>query len=133
MQDGWTDIAKRIRDRIVANAAAGEGIDAAAMLRAYEDSDDDKMAEIRARVDEIVHDPATAEALKPWYRQFCKRPTFNDEYLPAFNRPNVELVDVSEAKGVDHISKKGGDTGGDIGRGGQHEVGKTGDVGKKGQ
>ena len=26
-------------------------------------------------------DPATAEALKPWYRQFCKRPCFHDEYL----------------------------------------------------
>jgi cyclohexanone monooxygenase len=32
-------------------------------------------------------DPATAEALKPWYRQFCKRPCFHDEYLPTFNRP----------------------------------------------
>ena len=52
-----------------------------------------KMNQIRARVDAIVKDPATAEALKPWYRQFCKRPTFNDEYLPTFNRPNVTLVD----------------------------------------
>ena len=32
---------------------------------------------------------ATAEALKPWYRQFCKRPCFHDEYLQTFNRPNV--------------------------------------------
>ena len=32
---------------------------------------------------EIVADPATAEALKPWYRQFCKRPCFHDEYLLA--------------------------------------------------
>ncbi len=48
-----------------------------------------KMNQVRARVDAIVKDPATAEALKPWYRQFCKRPCFHDEYLPTFNRPNV--------------------------------------------
>ena len=63
--------------------------------------------EIRARVDGTVNDPATAEALKPWYRQFCKRPTFNDEYLATFNRPNVHLVDVSESKGVDRITERG--------------------------
>ena len=56
-------------------------------------ADFEKMNQVRARVDEIVEDPATAEALKPWYRQFCKRPTFNDDYLPTFNRPNVTLVD----------------------------------------
>ena len=44
-------------------------------------ADFQKMEEIRARVDAIVKDPATAEALKPWYRQFCKRPCFHDEYL----------------------------------------------------
>jgi cyclohexanone monooxygenase len=51
------------------------------------------MNQIRARVDAVVEDKATAKALKPWYRQFCKRPTFNDEYLPTFNRPNVKLID----------------------------------------
>jgi cyclohexanone monooxygenase len=65
------------------------------------------MNKVRARVDQHVQDPATAEALKPWYRQFCKRPTFNDEYLPTFNRPNVTLVDVSAAKGVEKITPKG--------------------------
>jgi cyclohexanone monooxygenase len=62
---------------------------------------------VRQRVDEHVQDPATAEALKPYYRQFCKRPTFNDEYLPTFNRPNVTLVDVSQAQGVERITKAG--------------------------
>jgi cation diffusion facilitator CzcD-associated flavoprotein CzcO len=57
-------------------------------------------------VDAIVKDKKTAEALKPWYRQFCKRPTFNDEYLPAFNRPNVKLVDTM-GRGVDRITEKG--------------------------
>ena len=46
-----------------------------------------KMNQVRARVDAIVEDKATAEALKPWYRQFCKRPCFHDEYLQTFNRP----------------------------------------------
>ena len=66
-----------------------------------------KMEEIRRRVDETVMDSATAEALKPWYRQMCKRPTFNDEYLPAFNRENVTLVDVSASKGVERITSRG--------------------------
>src|SRR3954469_4572905 len=66
-----------------------------------------KMNSVRSRVDEIVKDPATAEALKPWYRQFCKRPTFNDQYLPTFNRPNVTLVDTSESRGVERITDKG--------------------------
>jgi len=64
-----------------------------------------KMNQIRARVDAVVKDKKTAEALKPWYRQFCKRPTFNDEYLPAFNRPNVTLVD-TRGRGVDRITEK---------------------------
>ena len=51
------------------------------------------MNDIRARVDSTVTDPETAEGLKPWYGQWCKRPTFNDDYLPTFNRPNVTLVD----------------------------------------
>ncbi|MDE0348418.1 MAG: monooxygenase, partial [Gammaproteobacteria bacterium] len=66
-----------------------------------------KMNEIRSRVDDAVADPQTREALKPWYRQFCKRPTFNDEYLETFNRPNVHLIDVSERKGVDRVTEKG--------------------------
>ncbi len=65
-----------------------------------------KMDEIRARVERIVRDPKTAEALKPWYRQFCKRPCFHDDYLETFNRPNVTLVD-TEGHGVEAITKKG--------------------------
>jgi cyclohexanone monooxygenase len=64
------------------------------------------MEEIRARVDAIVKDRATAEALKPWYRQFCKRPCFHDEYLETFNRPNVTLVD-TRGRGVERISETG--------------------------
>ena len=56
-------------------------------------ADFQKMEQIRARVDSIVQDKDTAESLKPYYRQFCKRPCFHDEYLDTFNRPNVTLVD----------------------------------------
>ena len=69
-------------------------------------ADFDKMEQIRARVDEIVADPTTAEALKPYYRQFCKRPCFHDEYLDAFNRPNVSLVD-TDGRGVEEITERG--------------------------
>ncbi|GAB3440412.1 flavin-containing monooxygenase [Actinophytocola sediminis] len=62
-----------------------------------------KMNELRARVAATVHDPATAELLKPWYRYLCKRPTFSDEYLPTFNRPNVTLVDTADHGGVERI------------------------------
>jgi cation diffusion facilitator CzcD-associated flavoprotein CzcO len=64
------------------------------------------MEQIRARVDALVEDRATAEALKPWYRQFCKRPCFHDEYLQSFNRPNVHLVD-TDGRGVDRITPSG--------------------------
>jgi cyclohexanone monooxygenase len=64
------------------------------------------MDKIRARVDAIVTDSATAEALKPWYGQMCKRPCFHDEYLPTFNRDNVTLVD-TEGLGVERITARG--------------------------
>jgi cyclohexanone monooxygenase len=63
-----------------------------------------KMEANRRRIDEIVEDQATAEALKPWYNLFCKRPGFSDEYLNAFNRPNVKLVD-TKGKGVERITE----------------------------
>ena len=62
------------------------------------------MEEVRARIESIVTDPTTAEALKPWYNQMCKRPCFHDDYLPAFNRPNVTLVDTG-GKGVERITE----------------------------
>ena len=76
------------------------------MLAAFEDSDFEKMEEIRARVDAIVKDRKTAQKLKAWYRQLCKRPCFHDEYLQAFNTPGVRLID-TDGKGVERISEKG--------------------------
>jgi cyclohexanone monooxygenase len=69
-------------------------------------ADFEKMEQIRSRVDEIVKDEATAAALKPWYRQFCKRPCFHDEYLDTFNRPNVTLVD-TQGRGVERVTESG--------------------------
>ena len=77
VQDGWTDIARRIRARIA--ALPPESLSPAAMLAAYEESDFEKMEEIRARADAIVRDPVTATRLKAWYRQLCKRPCFHDD------------------------------------------------------
>ena len=64
------------------------------------------MEQVRGRVDAIVNDPKTAEALKPYYPYGCKRPTFHDEYLPTFNRSNVVLVDTAPM-GVSHINERG--------------------------
>ncbi len=64
------------------------------------------MEQIRARVDAIVEDPRTAEALKPYYPYGCKRPTFHDEYLPTFNLPHVHLVDTAPM-GVTEINERG--------------------------
>jgi cyclohexanone monooxygenase len=64
------------------------------------------MEQIRARVDAIVEDPAIAEALKPYYPYGCKRPTFHDEFLPCFNKPNVHLVNTAPM-GVSEINERG--------------------------
>ena len=65
------------------------------------------MERLRRRVADIVDDPATAEALKPYYRFMCKRPCSSEQYLATFNRPNVTLVDVSASKGVERLTEKG--------------------------
>ncbi len=74
-------------------------------LRRAEAIDYGIMEAHRRRVEELVADPGTAEHLKPWYRYLCKRPCFHDEYLTAFNRPNVTLVDCPG--GIDRITARG--------------------------
>ncbi|NNL65693.1 MAG: NAD(P)/FAD-dependent oxidoreductase [Myxococcales bacterium] len=104
VNDGWTDII----GNLLLGMREGRGGDLTpeGIARAVEIADFEKMESIRARVDSIVKDPATAEALKPYYRQFCKRPCFHNEYLDAFNRENVTLVD-TQGRGVERITKKG--------------------------
>ncbi len=76
------------------------------MVRKQLDTNFRIMEQIRARVDATVEDPETAAALKPYYPYGCKRPTFHDEYLPAFNLPHVHLVDVAP-RGVQKINSRG--------------------------
>jgi cation diffusion facilitator CzcD-associated flavoprotein CzcO len=106
VKDGWTDISQRIRDRVVEMVSAGEELTPELAERAFLESDDEKMEEIRARCDAVVQDPETAQGLKAWYRQLCKRPCFHDEYLPAYNRPNCHLVD-TDGQGVERIDETG--------------------------
>ena len=102
--DGWTDIIRNVM--LLVDRSGFEGSAALQLASAMELADFRKMNQVRARVDEVVRDRATAEALKPWYRQFCKRPCFNDEYLQTFNRANVKLVD-TQGRGVDRLTEKG--------------------------
>ncbi|MGC2997933.1 flavin-containing monooxygenase [Streptomyces sp. G35A] len=81
--------------------------DRQAFEAAYEVADAVKMNEIRARVEQIVADADTAEKLKPWYRYACKRPTFSDTYLQAFNRDNVTLVDTADTHGIERMTEHG--------------------------
>ncbi|KAI0970416.1 hypothetical protein F4678DRAFT_138831 [Xylaria arbuscula] len=64
------------------------------------------MERARQRVRETVTDPATAEKLLPWYPSWCKRPTYSDTYLPAFNAANVHLID-TDGKGLDSVTESG--------------------------
>ena len=104
VQDGWTDLTKRIRARIL--GLPPEQMTPEGMMAAYEDADIEKMAEIRARAEAIVADPETARKLQAWYRQLCKRPCFHDAYLQAFNNPNTHLLD-TDGKGVERIDETG--------------------------
>jgi cyclohexanone monooxygenase len=104
VMDGWTDISRRVRTKI--GMLPRESLTPASMLEAFEDSDFEKMEEIRARVDSIVEDRETAQKLKAWYRQLCKRPCFHDEYLQAYNVPGTHLVD-TDGKGVERITETG--------------------------
>jgi cyclohexanone monooxygenase len=103
VSDKWTSLFKNLARLLSKNSANLTGDEMAMMS---EIADYQKMNEIRERVSTTVKDSATAEALKPWYGQWCKRPTFNDEYLPTFNRPNVKLVDTG-GKGVERITERG--------------------------
>jgi len=75
-------------------------------IRRQENLNIEHMMRIHRRVDEIVKDKETADALKPWYMHRCKRPTYDDVYLPAFNLPNVHLVH-TKGKGITEITEAG--------------------------
>ena len=94
--DGWTILAKAAREKFAADPTRTPN-------EIFEEADLEAMARVRDRIDELVEDPETADALKPWYSLFCKRPCFHDDYLLTFNRPNVTLVD-TKGRGVEAIT-----------------------------
>ena len=104
--DFWTELGRNTAARVMALQ------DPASMtpeqfMTIREEEDFQVMERMRRRVENIIEDAETAEALKPYYRFLCKRPCTNDDYLLTFNRPNVTLVDVSSAKGVERVTEKG--------------------------
>jgi len=104
VNDGWTEIIRNLASLV--NFKSDTPVDHDELIVQLEIADFQKMEQVRARAQSIVDDPATAESLKPYYRQFCKRPCFNDEYLDAFNLPGVTLVD-TQGVGIDRITEKG--------------------------
>jgi cation diffusion facilitator CzcD-associated flavoprotein CzcO len=97
VNDGWTDV-------MWTNTQAAA--DSPEHLAAMEVSDFQTMEKLRRRVDSIIEDPETAAKLKAYYGKNCKRVCFHDDYLPAFNKPNVHLVD-SEGKGIERVTETG--------------------------
>jgi cyclohexanone monooxygenase len=104
VNDGWTDIIGNIL--LLARSKPKDGAPSRDPMELMQLADFKKMEEVRARAEAVVKNKKTAEALKPYYNQFCKRPCFHDEYLATFNRPNVELVD-TDGKGVERITEHG--------------------------
>lgn len=100
VKDGWTRSWGRMTDAMI--SAADKGPDAMAHRRQI--ADFEKMNAMRERIDSIVEDPVTAEALKPYYNWMCKRPLFVDGYFETFNRPNVTLID-THGRGLDQITE----------------------------
>jgi cyclohexanone monooxygenase len=101
VDDGWTFFLSDIVALYQSGRAGDRPLEAVIELANYE-----AMERLRRRVDEEVRDPSVAEALKPYYRLFCKRPCFHDDYLATFNRDHVTLVD-TDGRGVDRVSERG--------------------------
>lgn len=105
VSDFWTEI-----NRNMAVELAEEGWPELSLEEYYArraEMDHRVMERMRRRVDALVSDPAVAEALKPYYYFMCKRPLSSNTFYPAFNRGNVELVDVSETRGIQKLTERG--------------------------
>jgi len=100
VDDGWTH-----HYAAVHHPPRTEGMTVADFLRRGEEIDYGIMDSHRRRIEELVGDPTTAEILKPYYRYLCKRPCFHDEYLLAFNNPEVTLIDCPA--GIERITERG--------------------------
>ncbi|MGB1959310.1 MAG: flavin-containing monooxygenase, partial [Luminiphilus sp.] len=102
VDDGWTSLIGKML-RLYLESQEGEAL---SLPEIMDLANLEKMNELRARIEALVEDPDTSEALKPWYRMFCKRPCFHDQYLQTFNRDNVTLAD-TEGQGVERITESG--------------------------
>ncbi|KAJ1329932.1 pentalenolactone D synthase [Microdochium nivale] len=105
VNDGWT----KNMGRAPLNGGAGWKVTPETIpdhVRRLLEFDTPIAEELRARISETVKDQAVAEKLKPWYPGWCKRPTFNDEYLETFNRSNVTLID-TDGKGIRNFTDRG--------------------------
>jgi cation diffusion facilitator CzcD-associated flavoprotein CzcO len=100
VDDGWTH-----HYAVVNNPPRRKGMSLAEYIENAEAIDYRIMDEHRRRVEHLVEDPETAEILKPYYRYICKRPCFHDEYLSAYNCPNVTLIDCPA--GMERITEAG--------------------------
>ncbi|MBE9373263.1 NAD(P)/FAD-dependent oxidoreductase [Saccharopolyspora sp. HNM0983] len=108
VDDGWTEVAFEVTAPAVVNEIARRGGDMSMeeIVDFLYEKDYWSMQRVRDRIDSIVTDEETAEALKPWYKRLCKRLGFHDEYLQAFNRDNVELVD-TDGRGIERLTTGG--------------------------
>ena len=105
VQDIWTEINRNLNAEL--EAEGWPEITMEEFFARREMMDFRVMERLRRRCEDIVNDPATAEALKPYYRFMCKRPLSNNDYYETFNRPNVKLIDVSETQGLEAMTEKG--------------------------
>ena len=103
--DFWTEINRNINAELEAEGKTEHSLEEFWGRR--EMMDFQVMERVRRRCDEIVKDPETAEALKPYYRFMCKRPLSNNDYYATFNQPNVTLIDVSATQGLEAMTENG--------------------------
>jgi len=103
--DIWTEINRNLAAQL--EAEGWPELSPEEFMARREEVDYQVMERLRSRVDAIVDDPETAEALKPWYRLACKRPLSSNDYYQTFNKPHVKLIDVSDTRGVERITTAG--------------------------
>jgi cyclohexanone monooxygenase len=75
-------------------------------LMVNQEANDTAAEFVRAKIRDRVKDPVVAELLSPKNTIGCKRLCIDIGYYETFNRPNVELVDVSDAP-IEEITRQG--------------------------
>ena len=98
--DRWTDFWVRFGGAMAERQRTGDKTYPGELMQRIDYS---KMEELRARVAATVSRADAARSLKPWYNYLCKRPLYSDDFLQAFNRDNVDLVD-TDGRGVERIT-----------------------------